>query len=147
MEKVHIEEYQATAEDTSVSDGFDTDGKGVLVSNYDMDSIPYPMYVDVEISDGSEKRELDRLRDGVLTMKKEIKVLKDTILHQVVELEVLEGKCSQSTANLDNISEQLDVLKRQQKNDIQEFQSGPLREYIERACGIMGSQWYSGELV
>ena len=135
-EKVHIEEDQIAAEDTSVSDGLDTDCEGVLASNDEM-----------ELLDGSKKMELDRLRDGHLAIKKEIQALKDTILHQVVELEVLAGKCAESAVYLDSISEQLDVLKGQQKKDIQEFQSSPLQEYIDRACGTMSSQWCSGEVV
>ena len=92
-EKVHIEEDQVVAKDTSVSDGFDTDCEGVIASNDD-----------TELLDGSKNRELDRLRDGHLAIKKEIQALKDTILHQIVELEVLAGKCAESTVDLDNIS-------------------------------------------
>jgi hypothetical protein len=135
-EQVHIEANQIATEDTSVSDGFDADGEGVLASNDE-----------TELSDGSKKRELDRLRDGHLAIKKEIQALKDTILHQVVELEVLAGKCAESAVDLDSISKQLDVLKGQLKKDIQEFQRIPLRVYIDRSCGIIGLQGHGGELV
>ena len=56
-------------------------------------------------------------------------------------------ECTESAANLDSISEQLDVVKGKQKKDVLACQIIPLQEYIDRACGTMSSQWYSGEVV
>lgn len=114
-EKVHIEEDQVAAEDTSVSDGFDTDCEGVLASNDD-----------TELSDGSEKGELDRHREDLLAMKKEIRGLKDTIIQHITQLEFLEVECTESAANLDSISERVDVVKGKQKKDVPSCQIIPL---------------------
>jgi len=136
VENEHIEEDLAAAEDTSVSDGFDTDCEGVLAFNDD-----------TELSDGSKKRELDRHREDLLAMKEEIRGLKDTIIQHITQLEFLEVECTESAANLDSISERLEVVKGKQKKDVLACQNIPLQEYIDRACGTMSSQWYSGELV
>ena len=42
-------------------------------------------------------------------------------------------------------TDQLDVLRRQQMRATPLFQNSPLQEYIDRVCGTMSAQWYSGE--
>ena len=99
---------------------------------------------EIELLDDSHQKKIERVKESIIEMKERTEILRDTIVQRDVELTVLRVVCTESEVRLSSIEKQLDSLMGQHKKHTIAFQSSPLKEYIDRACGTLSPHLHNG---